>query len=156
MNAIVTIRNATQDDSDRIAQITIDVFEPASMDAIGEKMLGIAGASWQQIKTEDVRNDLRANPEGCFVAEMNGQVVGYVTTSINRIASRGSIANLAVVQPGKGIGRKLIQHALSYFRSLGLKRAHIATLACNEIGQHLYPDTGFQEVCRQIHYGMNL
>ena len=34
--------------------------------------------------------------------------------------------------------------------------ARIETLAHNEIGQHLYPSLGFEEVARQVHFAMDL
>ena len=83
---------------------------------------------------------------------------GYVTGIIDRTASRGTIANLAISGrfQGHGLGTKLIQWALDHFRAEGLQQAKIETLATNEIGQHLYPKLGFQEVVRQVHYIMKL
>ena len=57
---------------------------------------------------------------------------------------------------GRGIGRKLIDAALGLFREAGLELARIETLDQNPIGQHLYPDFGFVEVARQIHFAMRL
>jgi len=56
----------------------------------------------------------------------------------------------------QGIGTLLIRYALDHFRSLGLTHARIETLQQNEIGQSLYPQLGFQEVARQIHYCLRL
>ena len=57
---------------------------------------------------------------------------------------------------GLGLGRRLVLHALDYFRSQGLKIAQIETMASNEVGQHLYPSCGFEEVARQVHYALKL
>ena len=57
---------------------------------------------------------------------------------------------------GKGLGRRLIEHALDYFRREGLVYAVIETMAQNAIGEHLYPACGFQEVARQIHFARRL
>jgi ribosomal-protein-alanine N-acetyltransferase len=158
-DASVTIRTAQRRDCDAIVAITEAVFAPVAVEALIEKMLGrTGGASWVHIKAEVIRNDLKRNPEGCFVAEIGGKVAGYVTTTINTLASRGIIDDLAVAADcqGRGIGRRLLETALAHFRSLGLKQAKIETLACNEVGQHLYPLLGFREVVRQIHYIMAL
>jgi ribosomal protein S18 acetylase RimI-like enzyme len=53
---------------------------------------------------------------------------------------------------GQGLGRRLIEHALDYFRREGLAYAMIETMAQNEAGQHLYPACGFVEVARQVHF----
>ncbi len=50
----------------------------------------------------------------------------------------------------------MIEWAIACFRSEGLQQAKIETLATNEVGQHLYPKLGFQEVVRQVHYIMKL
>jgi ribosomal protein S18 acetylase RimI-like enzyme len=55
-----------------------------------------------------------------------------------------------------GIGRQLLEHALEFFRAQGLKVARIETLAHNEVGNHLYPSVGFEEVARQVHFAMRL
>jgi ribosomal protein S18 acetylase RimI-like enzyme len=57
---------------------------------------------------------------------------------------------------GQGVGRRLIEHALSHFRAAGMTVAKIETLEQNTIGRHLYPSVGFVEVARQIHYAMPL
>jgi ribosomal protein S18 acetylase RimI-like enzyme len=157
-NEEVVIRPFRSEDTETIVAITGKVFAPASIDAMIEKMLGRPAAEWREIKAQGVRKELEGNPEGCFVAELGGKVVGYVTTVANHLASRGIIPNLAVsgeVQD-RGIGRRLLLRALEYFRGLGLAQAKIETLACNEVGQHLYPSLGFRELARQIHYVMPL
>ena len=137
-------------------RLTVAEFEPASIDAKIEAMMG--GTPWARVKEKVVRDELAAYPAGCFVAVTGGAVVGYVTTTLNLLASRGTVANLVVSSAcqGRGIGRKLLQRALQYFRALNLQQAKIETLATNEVGQHLYPSLGFREVVRQIHYAMSL
>ena len=57
---------------------------------------------------------------------------------------------------GQGLGRRLIEHALEYFRSERLEYAVIETLEQNDVGRHLYPDCGFEEVARQVHFARRL
>ena len=99
-----------------------------------------------------------ANRAGIFVAEVEGVVVGYITTRFDREAGQGRIPNLAVASDwrGCGLGRRLIEHALEVFRREGLEYAVIETMAQNAIGEHLYPACGFQEVARQNHYARRL
>ena len=68
------------------------------------------------------------------------------------------IPNLAVSASvrGHGIGRALIERALDYFRAEGMAFATIETMVNNPIGQTLYPDCGFEEVARQVHYARRL
>jgi ribosomal protein S18 acetylase RimI-like enzyme len=152
------IRPSTPADVPGMIAVTAEVFGPVSMDRHAENMLGPAVAPWIEIKGHIIAAEVAANPAGCFVAEMDGQVAGYVTTLTNAVARRGTIANLAVSgrAQGKGLGRGLILRALDHFRSLGLVQARIDTLECNEVGKHLYPAVGFKEVVREIHYFMSL
>ena len=73
-------------------------------------------------------------------------------------SSKGRIPNFAVTAEfrGQGLGRRLIEHALVYFRREGLAYAMIETMAQNEAGQHLYPACGFLEVARQVHFARRL
>ena len=152
----VIIRTAVASDLKDIVALTEKEFRGASIDAKIEDMLG--GTPWIETKAVVLKNELEKNPDGCFVAVLDGEVVGYVTTAIISVASRGVIANLAVSSKlqGRGIGRKLIDLAISHFRKLGLHQAKIETLASNQVGQHLYPSLGFREVERQVHYIMPL
>ncbi len=155
----VLIRPCRPEDIEAAISITGEVFGPFSIDHRIEETLGPAkGVSWLEIKARDVRSEFENNPAGCFTAELGGKVVGYVTTTINELASRGTIANIAVSPEtqGLGTGRKLLLRALEHFRSLGLVQAKIETLEWNEAGRHLYPSVGFREVARQIHYIMSL
>ena len=81
-----------------------------------------------------------------------------VSTRVDRESSKGRIPNFAVTAEfrGQGLGRRLIEHALDYFRREGLAYAMIETMAQNEAGQHLYPACGFVEVARQVHFARRL
>ena len=154
--ADLEFRKIASDDYDLIVSLTEHEFQRASIDARIETAIG--GTPWIRTKASVLRAEIDQNPEGCFAAVLNGKLAGYVTTVINQVASRGTIANLVVSSEcqGMGIGRKLLQHALDHFRKLGLHQAKIETLADNEAGGHLYPSLGFHEVARQIHYVMPL
>ena len=57
----------------------------------------------------------------------------------------GWIHNLVVgtAARGHGLGRRLLEHAISHFRTKGMTVAKIETLERNEVGRHLYPSLGF-------------
>ena len=152
----IIIRTAVASDLNGIVELTEKEFRSASIDAKIEDMIG--GTPWIQTKALVLKAELEKNPDGCFVALMDGELVGYITTSVVSIASRGVIANIAVSSKlqGRGIGRKLIDRALVFFKDIGLHQAKIETLASNQVGQHLYPSCGFREVERQVHYIMPL
>ncbi|MEI7924422.1 MAG: GNAT family N-acetyltransferase [Planctomycetota bacterium] len=153
------IRLGQAHDLGELRRMTIEGFEGIAIDQNVENELGVlAGLDWRYRKGRHVDEDLAANPEGFFVAEMDGRVVGYISTRLDRESKKGRIPNLAVDQAaqGRGIGRELIEYALEYFRREGMAFAMIETMVNNPIGQHLYPSCGFKEVGRQIHYATKL
>ena len=154
------IRQFNRDDLPAIKAITVEGFTGVSLDHAVEEKLGgkLAGHDWRWRKARHIDDDAAANPGGIFVAELEGEVAGYITTVLDREAGRGRIPNLAVsaLVRGQGIGRALIERALDYFRAEGMAYAAIETMASNPIGQTLYPDCGFEEVARQVHYARRL
>jgi len=153
------IRLYQPSDLEELRRMTIEGFDGTAIDQNVEKSFGIlAGHDWRWRKARHVNDDVEANPEGVFVAEENGHVLGYITTRIDREVSKGRIPNLAVDEQarGRGLGRRLIEHALEYFRREGMAYVMIETMANNAVGQHLYPSCGFVEVGRQIHYALKL
>jgi ribosomal protein S18 acetylase RimI-like enzyme len=145
-------------DLPRVLEITADAFAGVSIDYYLDQLFGDMGTCWQERKCAAVRADLEAHPEWHFVAEVDGVVCGYVTCELAHWKSLGRIVDLAVARElrGHGIGRRLLERALAFFRAQGLRFAKIETLEPNTVGQRLYPSVGFREVVRQIHYAMRL
>jgi GNAT superfamily N-acetyltransferase len=153
------IRVFAPDDLERLQQITMEAFEPVSIDRNIERKYGVInGVDWKTRKAEHIRLDAEKEAEGIFVLEWEGTIVGYITCCCNRLAGIGNIPNLAVDREyrGRGLGRRLIEHAIEYFRKQGMTHARIETLDQNEVGKSLYPSLGFEEVARQVHYCMEL
>jgi len=155
----VTIRHYHSSDLPFLRQITVDSFGSVAYDEMLEDRLGIWNErDWKARKADNIDEDCTINPAGCFVAIRDGVILGYITTRVDLLNSIGRIPNLAVVQEarGLGLGRRLIHHALDYFRECGLKVAKIETMASNVIGQSLYPSCGFEEIGRQVHFAARL
>lgn len=154
------IRPYRDADLDVLKQLTIDAFQGVSIDENISRVCGsVGGHDWRWFKARAIDEDVQSAGACIWVAEDEaGHVAGYITTRIDREASVGLIPNLAVRREtrGQGVGRMLIEHALAEFRAAGLQLARIETLDQNPIGQHLYPDCGFVEVARQIHFAMRL
>lgn len=155
-----TIRTYRPQDLPRLQEITTQTFGPVSIDRNMEERFGPFGeGGWAGRKTQAIADDCRLQPDGVFVAETtDGHVVGYITTRLNSVSRIGWIPNLAVdpAYQGHGLGRALLEHAISFFRQQGMQIAKIETLDQNPIGQKLYPSLGFKEVARQIHFAMRL
>ncbi len=155
----VVYREYCSEDLPRIKEITVAAFDGVSIDRNTDDLLGpVARLSWQERKAGHLDTDLKRPEATILVAEVERQIVGYVSTWMDRRAGQGFIPNLAVDQAcrGQGIGRGLIERALDHFRRHQMTQARIETLDQNSIGQSLYPAIGFHEVARQIHYCLNL
>lgn len=159
MRMEVRIRRFKEEDRGKLKEITREAFDGVSIDQNIERLFGvIAGMRWYERKWMDIDADCDANPEGVFVAEVDGRVVGYITTRVDHRTRIGRIMNFAVSPPYQkmGIGSKLMSRALRYLRDEGMEFVRIETLEQNEVCRRLYPKLGFREVARQIHYIMPL
>ena len=156
---MVTIRKYQPADLPTLQEITVICFDGVAMDQNIERRFGlVAGKDWRFRKARHVEEDARANADGIFVAEVAGQVAGYVSTRVDPATRIGGIPNFSVLPAyrNQGLGRRLLETAVAYLREQGMLYARIETLEQNPIGQHLYPSVGFQEFARQIHFIMPL
>ncbi len=106
----------------------------------GMRLKEIAG--WNQTQ-EDWERFLEAAPEGCFVAEWNGQVAGTVATIIYE--QRFAWIGMVLVDPtlrGKGIGTALLIKAIDY---LDAKRVPCMKLDATPQGKPIYARLGFRD-----------
>ena len=153
------IRKYRDSDLDALKEITAACFDGVSIDHNIERAFGlIDGRDWQSRKVRHIDADVAANADGIFVAEEDGEVIGYVTARVDHAGKVGWIPNLSVrpEYQRRGIGRRLLRTALDYFRAEGMLLVRIETLEQNEVGMRFYPEMGFKEVARQIHYAMRL
>ena len=149
------IRAVRRGDLKAMQAITAAAFDGVSTEQNVERQFGrLAGTTWQDRRAAYVARDVKYWPHSAFVAELDGELVGYVTTATDRHARTGHIRNLAVdpAHQSKGIGRSLIHHALSFFRAAGMRYARIEALEQNERCTRLYRGLGFAEVGRQVLY----
>jgi len=76
----ITIRPASAEDEERLAEIIIEAFGDSTVHAKREALYGILGGrTWQERKAQEIRDALRSRPEYVWVAETEGKVVGFVT-----------------------------------------------------------------------------
>ena len=149
------IRPFRPDDLPTLRRIVADAFDGVSIDQAIERVFGqINGHDWKWRKRRHVDEDVRRDAEGIFVAEVDGRIVGCISTWQDHEAGIGHIPNIAFVPEfrGRGLGRKLITLAMERFRNSGLTHAKIETLVQNDVGNHLYQSLGFREVARQTHF----
>lgn len=100
-------------------------------------------AGWNQAD-DDWRRLLAWSPDGCWAADLDGQLVG--TTAVTTYGRRIAWIGMVLVDPDhrrQGIGRALLNHAIEYLERLGIQ-----TIALDSTpeGQPLYARLGFVDV----------
>ena len=151
----MNIRLYRPDDLPILKQLMVEVFDGVSMDQAMEREFGtVGGGDWKWHKARQLDVDVSRKEATIFVAEVDGQIVAFITTWQDQAAGIGHIPKLSVAKEfqGRGMGRKLIQQALDYFRQSGMTHAKIETVVQIETGNYLYRSVGFREIARQIHY----
>ncbi len=157
--ARIVIRGLRSEDQAAVEAITAEAFRGVSIDEVIEQRFGpLRPLSWQTIKSTAVGAEVREQAAMCFVAELDGEVIGYITTAVSQRTSTGHIPNIGIARGyrGLGLGTRLIEYALAYFRQQGLRLARIETLVQNSVGDYLYRKLGFQEIARQVHFAQSL
>jgi ribosomal protein S18 acetylase RimI-like enzyme len=157
----IVIRPYRDADRPTLRALTVAAFDGVSIDQNIDQALGpVAGRDWRWRKARHVDEDIDVPDAEIAVAEddQTRRTVGYVTLKFDSETRIGWIHNLVVAEGvrGRGLGRRLLEHALDRFRAAGMTVAKIETLEQNPVGRHLYPSVGFVEVARQIHYAMPL
>ncbi len=104
-----------------------------------------AAANWNQT-THDWKRLLRLDPEGCFVDERGGSVVGS-TTALRHGQDLAWIGMVLVLPAFRrmGVARGLVQHALGWLRDCGNL---ICGLDATTMGHPLYAQLGFADDSR--------
>ncbi len=149
------IRKYRRRDREAVMRITAAGFGGFCLDWNIEQHFGeLAGSTWQERKCAGVDYDLARNPEHTLVAQIDGEVVGYLCGRVYRTRSLGHVANMAVHpdHQDRGVGKALLSAALDHFRDCGLEYVRIETLEQNYKTRKLYPSFGFEEVGRQVFY----
>ena len=99
-------------------------------------------AGWNQIE-QDWANVVAMEPEGCWVEELDGEVVGSTTA----ICYGQDLAwiGMVLVAPafrGRGLARGLMEHALRWLEGRGVRQVK---LDATDMGRPLYEKLGFRD-----------
>ncbi len=107
---------------------------------------GTAGMGLRSLddSREGIEKFLKRNPTTCFVSEEDGRITGTILCGHD--GRRGSIYHTAVVQEFRkhGIGKGLVQAALSALRDEGIHKAALVVFGANETGNAFWMLQGWE------------
>jgi GNAT superfamily N-acetyltransferase len=138
----VTIRRGgSAGDVNAIARINGEVFEP-------EYGMEPSFAADMAVQLAELRRSgWPRDGEGCWIAELDGRVVGSVTLRElgGRLARLGHLA-LRSEARGSGTGRRLFEIVIEAAREAGYERLELMTFADLATARELYRRGGFRMV----------
>ncbi len=103
--------------------------------------------------TADFINNYNPERERCWIAEMNGEIVGsvFVVQSSETVAK----LRLLLVEPkarGLGLGTRLVEECIRFARRRGYQKLMLWTNSVLLEARHIYQKTGFQLVAEEAHH----
>lgn len=135
---MAAIRKMTTQDVDQVRRV-----EAAGFSGWWKRLQGEAAVLPLRTR-QNILSCLEKDPDGCFVTEQDGRVVGFIfSRTWGRVGWFGTFAVLPEHQAG-GIGKTLMAASLGYLRSAQLSVIGLETMpdVPNNIG--LYLSQGFQ------------
>ena len=92
---------------------------------------------------EGIEKYLRRNPDTCFVAETDSEIIGAILSGHD--GRRGLIYHLAVKVSERehGIGSALLDHALNALKNEGVTKVYITIFKNNTKGNAFWEKRGF-------------
>ena len=137
---------ACDSDASGREQITIRPF--TLTDSELKELIEIENASFaaDAYQIEDFRQVYLKCPELSIVAEINGQIAGYMMT--RRLLDRGDVFSIAVAPAyrRRDVGAALFRYTLSRLNEWGVARIEIEVRKTNEAGASFWKRMGFEPV----------
>ena len=125
----MNIRRMTMDDYDRIYALWMSCKN--------------MGFNDKDDSREGIGKYLKRNPDTCFVAERDGEIVGVILSGHD--GRRGFIHHLAVREDCRrqGIGEQLVARGLEALKDEGINKAALLVFRRNEAGNAFWEKQGF-------------
>ena len=94
---------------------------------------------------EGIAKYLARNPDTCFVAEEQGNIIGAILTGHD--GRRGYISHTAVspAHQRQGIGRQMVEKALNALKAQGIHKVNLVVFAHNGKGNAFWEKMGFTQ-----------
>lgn len=141
-----TVRPAETDDAELIRAVAERAWPAAHGHILSSETIDSVLSQWYD--PDDTRDAIQRDEVGYFVAERDGDVVGYVSGGRSDDPDVATLAAIYVDPDhwGNGIGTALLERFESFCRSRGYERVRLRVLAENDRAQMFYRAHGYEQV----------
>ncbi len=124
-----------------IRQMTFDDIDIAAASTEAE--------GWASETREIFQVFMEREPEGCFIAQKDGQRLGMIVAA--SYEKTGWLGELIVQQPVRGglAGPRLFEHAIDYLNRRGIENIYLDGV---QAASRYYAEVGFRKVCRSLRF----
>lgn len=131
------IRKANISDASGIAKVHVDSWRTTYKGIIPQSFLD--GLSYEQ-RTKLWENNISDKPSMIFVAENEGEIIGFVTggtRNTNEEAGASDLTSIYLLEEwqGKSVGKKLLNQIMIDFLEQGYQKIYVDVLAANKTRQ---------------------
>lgn len=151
----ITLRpyDATRD-ADTVTAMAGDVWRGAGHEVVENKFGPVGGKPWRQWLSDDIRGYLAGADCRAFIAEMDGQAVGFCSYVIDAERSRGTVGYNAVAPncQGRGLGSAMLKFVLAQIKAEGMQFAGVivADNPEHEPARRMYERHGFEPMSANV------
>lgn len=105
---------------------------------------------------EGIEKYLKRNPNTCFVAEDEGNIIGVILSGHD--GRRGFIHHTTVLQSyrNQGIGQKLVDAAIGALDREGINKVALVAFERNELGNTFWEHVGFERRTDLVYRNKNI
>jgi ribosomal protein S18 acetylase RimI-like enzyme len=102
------------------------------------------GLSGEDDSKKSIKIFLEKNPNTCFVAKYNGEIIGTIMAGND--GRRGNIYHLMVKPENRknGIGKKLLEKVEKNLKKEGIRKIKLVVYKNNNIGNKFWEETGYK------------
>lgn len=117
-------------DAARVKEIVAEIWGGGD-DGLMEKLYGVQGGKpWGEWTSAAVLAYIGAEGARAFVAEENGEIVGFTSYGIDEVRKRGQVGYNGVARShqGKGLGTAMLDSVMERFREEGMEYATVMVM----------------------------